>query len=128
VSRGAVKNPDRRRELREVEVPPLAAREMEPGTRAFRMGPCSVLVSRQANGWHLSIARKDRLPSWEEARDARYALVPDEATMALLLPPRADYVNVHEFCLQMYEVAPEWLATRDFPLSGAGSRRRPRLH
>ena len=34
----------------------------------------------------------------------------DEATMALLLPPRAEYVNVHDYCLQMYEIPGEYIA------------------
>jgi hypothetical protein len=42
-------------------------------------------------------------------RDVRYALIPDEATMALLLPPQSEYVNVHEFCLQLYEIPGEYI-------------------
>jgi hypothetical protein len=60
---------------------------------------------------------RGRLPAWEEVRDARYATVPDEATMALLLPPRSEYVNVHEFCLQLYEIPGEYIADhQDRPL------------
>jgi hypothetical protein len=73
------------------------------------MGACRIIVSQQRAGWHLSISREDRLPSWEEVRDARYALVPDAATMALLLPPRSEYVNVHAFCLQLYEIPSEYI-------------------
>jgi hypothetical protein len=110
VSQAAVKNPDRRRELHEVPIPQDVAQLLEPGTRAYRMGRCQILVSRQKVGWHLSVSKPDKLPTWEEMRDARYALVPDEATMALLLPPRSEYVNVHDFCLQMYEIPSEYLA------------------
>jgi hypothetical protein len=73
------------------------------------MGPCRIIVSQQKAGWHLSISRTDKLPTWEEVRDARYALVPDSATMALLLPPRSEYVNVHEYCLQLYEIPGEYI-------------------
>ena len=110
MSRGAVANPDRRRELREVDIPTHVAALLEPGSRAFRLGGCRVIVSKQRAGWHLSISRPGRLPSWEEVRDARYALVPDEATMALLLPPSSEYVNVHEYCLQLYEIPGEYIA------------------
>jgi hypothetical protein len=113
VSRGALKNPDRRRELRELPIPPAVAALLERGTRAYRLGRCQILCSHQAVGWHLSISRPDRLPSWEEIRDARYALIPDEATMACLLPPRAEYVNVHEFCMQLYEVPGEYVRALD---------------
>jgi len=104
VSKGATRNPDRRRELRPIAIPANVAAMLEPGTKAYRLGPCQVLVSHPRSGWHLSVSRKDRLPTWEEVRDARYALVPDEVTMALLLPPRAEYVNLHDYCLQAYEV------------------------
>jgi hypothetical protein len=109
VSRAALKNPDRKRELREIAIPPEVVALLEPGSRAFVMGGCRIIVSRQKPGWHLSISKADRLPSWEEVRDARYALVPDEATMALLLPPRSEYVNVHEYTLQLYEIPGEYI-------------------
>lgn len=109
MSRGAVENPDRRREIRQVPIPTHVAAMLEPDTRAYVIGRCRVLVSRQRAGWHMSISREDRLPSWEEIRDARYALIPDEATMALLLPPMGEYVNVHEFCMQLYEIPGEYI-------------------
>jgi hypothetical protein len=107
VSRGAVANPDRRRELRPVAIPPDVRRLLEPGSRVFTLGSCRAIVSQGATGWHLSISRPDRLPTWEEVRDGRYALVPDEATMALILPPRDEYVNVHEFCFHLREIPGE---------------------
>jgi hypothetical protein len=109
MSRAAIANPDRRRTPVEVPLPPGIAAILEPGSRAYKMGPCRILVSRQRAGWHLTISRPDRLPTWEEVRDARYALLPDEAVMALLLPPRGEYVNVHEFCLQLYEIPRAYL-------------------
>ncbi len=109
MSRAAVKNPDRRREMREIEIPVNVRPLLEPGSRAYTMGGCRIICSQQRAGWHLSVSRTDRLPTWEELRDARYELVPDAATMALLLPPRAEYVNVHEFCLQMYEIPGEYI-------------------
>jgi len=54
--------------------------------------------------WHISVSRERRHPKWEEIRDARYDLVPDEVTMAMLLPPKAEYVNVHEHCFHLWEV------------------------
>lgn len=109
MSRAAVRNPDRRRELRELPIPSNVRKLLEPGSRAYTMGGCRIIVSQQRAGWHLSVSHETRMPTWEEVRDARYALVPDEATMALLLPPRAEYVNVHEFCLQMYEIPREYI-------------------
>jgi hypothetical protein len=104
VSKAATRNPDRRREIREVPLGPAGSLPAMGGTKAYRMGACQILVSPGHDGWHLSISRPDRLPSWEELRDARYALVPEDVTMAMFLPPRSEYVNVHETCLHLYEV------------------------
>ena len=113
MSRGAVTNPDRRREIREYRLPGVVRRMNEPGTRGFAMGGCSILLSQQRVGWHMSISHPRRLPTWEEGRDARYQLIPNEAVMAMLLPPKSEYVNVHEFCLQLYEIPASYLDEQD---------------
>ena len=79
---------------------------LEPGTLAFGKGECLIFLSRHPkNGaYHLSISCKNRLPTWDELHDARYDLIPDDVTMAMILPPKAEYVNVHEFCFHIYQV------------------------
>ena len=81
------------------------------GMRVFVRGACSVLIRRdwieEQGGkecWHLSISCTDRYPTWDEIRDARYALLPGDVTMAMLLPPVAEYVNVHENCFHLWEI------------------------
>lgn len=54
--------------------------------------------------WHLSISHPGRYPSWDEVADVRYALVPDDVTMALLLPPSAEYVNAHPTCFHLWQI------------------------
>lgn len=54
--------------------------------------------------WHLSIAHTDRYPSWDEVADVRYKLVPDDVTMAMLLPPSDEYVNAHEHCFHLWQI------------------------
>jgi hypothetical protein len=54
--------------------------------------------------WHVSIAHEDRYPEWDEIADVRYALVPDDVTMALLLPPLGEYVNTHEMCFHLWQI------------------------
>ena len=54
--------------------------------------------------WHLSVSHNKRNPTWEEIRDLRYLLVPDEAMMAMILPSREEYVNVHKYCFHLYEI------------------------
>jgi hypothetical protein len=97
--------------LRQRPIPPMV-RELNPEARSFRsftLGDCSVLVaSEPAAGdgshlWHLSIAHPDRYPTWDEIHDARYRLVPDAVTMAMFLPPRDEYVNVHPNCFHLWQ-------------------------
>ena len=54
--------------------------------------------------WHISISHPDRYPTWDEIADVRYELAPDDVTMALLLPPRAEYVNAHDRCFHLWQI------------------------
>jgi hypothetical protein len=54
--------------------------------------------------WHLSMSHPSRYPTWDELKEARYRLLPDEIYMAQLLPPKADYVNLHENCFHLHEL------------------------
>jgi hypothetical protein len=105
--------------LVELEVPaPTAAL---PGRhRAYRSASgCHVIVglepARRAPGgiwvppdalelWHVSISHPHRYPTWDEVADVRYALVPDDVTVAMLLPPRADYLNVHPHTFHLWQI------------------------
>lgn len=68
-------------------------------------------------GWHLSMSHRSnhilsplgrpvpgRLPTWSEIVEARYRFCPDEAYMAMILPPKAEYVNLHPTTMHLYEV------------------------
>ena len=99
---------------------PAPTSQLPGDHRAYRSASgCDVIVAREPamaapagiwlppaelELWHLSIAHHDRYPSWDEIADARYALVPDEVTMAMLLPPRGDYVNAHEHCFHLWQI------------------------
>jgi hypothetical protein len=47
---------------------------------------------------------------------ARYELLPHDIDMAMLLPRPENYINVHEFCLQMIEVSADQHASCGRPL------------
>ena len=87
----------------EVQVPEVTLKEGNP-TRAFRRGKCNIMISDVDGIWHLSISTPDRLPTWEMVKKVRYDLLPDKATMAMLLPPKAQYVDVHPFCFHLWEI------------------------
>lgn len=74
--------------------------------RTYLMGDCSVVVTREWGEWHLSVSCKDRYPTWLEISRAWYRVIPDaaEITGALVLPPLAQYVNLHEFCMQVVQI------------------------
>lgn len=71
-----------------------------PGFRRYALDDCTILVDQEPVGkggrleWHLSISHPSRYPTWDEIKTARYELTPSDRTMALLLPPPGEYVNV----------------------------------
>ncbi len=76
-----------------------------PHCRAYRWGYVQVFVGQEPEiGWHLSISRPDKNPSWEEIKQARYDLLPDNVTMAMILPPMSEYVNIHQLCFHLYQI------------------------
>ena len=84
-----------------------ATRFAPPGSTVWESSTgCTAFAAREPEGWHVSVSHPKRLPSWDEMRTAREAMTPDEVTMAMLLPPRAQYVNVHETCLHLWQVEP----------------------
>jgi hypothetical protein len=75
-----------------------------PGV-VFRKGQVAAVVSIDDGAWHLSVSCKYRYPRWRELHDARYQLVPDEATMAQILPPKAEYVNCHPNTFHLWQIS-----------------------
>ncbi len=76
------------------------------GGRAFLWGECSIIVNKWPQGWHLSIAHPTRYPTWDEIRDARYEFLDDNLYMAIILPPKNEYVNIHKNCYHLHEIPP----------------------
>lgn len=74
--------------------------------RCYVLGECTVVVTRESDRWHLSVAHKTRLPTWDECAAAWYRCVPAAKTLcgSLVLPPLHEYVNRNEFCLQVCEI------------------------
>jgi hypothetical protein len=77
---------------------------IEADTKGYRMGLCSILISHSKYGWHFSIAHPKRYPTWDEVAKVRYELIPDNVNMAMILPPRSEYVNIHNYCFQCHQV------------------------
>ena len=81
------------------------------GATAYRTDSnCTILVATEPLGpngalrWHLSISHSRRYPHWNEIKEARYRLIPNEVMVALFLPPMEQYVNVHGNCFHLHQV------------------------
>lgn len=100
---------------RKMRVPPLLL-EQAPDMRAWQKevhdGHLSVFAGPEPGGFHLSIShrrsdgtrRPGRYPTWDEVHDARYRFCPLDATMAMLLPPQTEYVNIHETTFHLWQL------------------------
>jgi len=82
-----------------IQSPPMLAH-----ANCYAMGECRVVLAVEDNLWHLSISCPDRDPTWDEIATARYRLAPENVTMAMLLPPMREYVNLHEHVFHLYEL------------------------
>ena len=79
--------------------------------QCWRKGRLGVICARepvdQAKGsdvrWHLSISHLWRLPTWEEMGEAKDHLIPPDVFMCLPHPPREYWINLHNFCLHLWE-------------------------
>jgi hypothetical protein len=79
-------------------------------------GVLMAIVAQEEGKWHLSISHRlsivgpgnlpipGRYPTWDEIAHARYALLPDHLTFGILLPPKAEYVNLHPTTFHLHEV------------------------
>lgn len=83
--------------------PPVVLR-ISPTAKTFKCTNLTVMVAQEDSRWHLSISHPLRYPRWDEIKEARYDLVPNDVTMAMILPPQEQYVNVHPNCFHLHEI------------------------
>lgn len=88
-----------------IEFPKIGIAEVD-NAKAYASGGLRVLVSIDGpdKRWHLSISHPNRYPTWDEIKQARYDLTPNHVTMAQLLPPKEEYVNLHPNTFHLHEV------------------------
>jgi hypothetical protein len=79
--------------------------------RRVHDGTLSAFVAQEPPGWHLSISHRPnsfrsagRYPAWDEIAHARYELLPDDITVAMLLPPPDEYVALHDTTFHLHEI------------------------
>lgn len=103
----------------QVPVPPTIGGDVRCFQKDVEDGHLSVFSGPEPPGWHLSISHRSNLlgpmgrhattryPSWDEIADARYQFAPPNVTMAMLLPPKEQYVNIHETTFHLWQVPAE---------------------
>ena len=70
----------------------------------FKMGRCTIIVTKDLRRWHLSISTPNASPSYKEIKEARYKYVPDNVTMAQIFPSKSEFINLHPFCHHLWEI------------------------
>ena len=73
-------------------------------TGCYRMGEFVIIVSHEKCGWHLSVSKKNCLPTYDELKDIRYKYLPDRINACEIFPPRKKFVNVHPYCRHLFEM------------------------
>ena len=64
----------------------------------------SCCVESDGKNWvHLSVSRKNSIPTWGELVDVKEIFLGKNAVAIQVLPPRSEWVNVHPFCLHLYQ-------------------------
>jgi hypothetical protein len=59
---------------------------------------------KEGRRWvHLSFSRGDRVPDWEELKAIKGRFLGDEASAIQVFPPKSQWVNVHPYCLHLWQ-------------------------
>lgn len=57
--------------------------------------------------YHLSLSRVDRYPDWDDIVQSKELIMGDIDTM-MILPKKADYINVMNYCFHVWETPENW--------------------
>lgn len=87
-----------------VHLPDVIKSTLEDDVVAYKKSKLVIFIGTMPDGRkHLSISHPSRFPTWDEIKDARYALLPDDIDMAMYLPSQSKYVNVHNNCFHLFQ-------------------------
>lgn len=56
---------------------------------------------------HLSVSRRSRLPSWDDLKACRNIFFGPEVEVIQVLAPESEWVNVHNWCLHLWQRLPD---------------------
>ena len=95
----------------------LKGRRIPQGWKQEVFGPCgfvyflpSGLKIIESDGgkleygeWlHVSFSYPDHLPTWEDTGMVKRILIGPDDSAIIVLPPQAEYVNIHPYCLHLW--------------------------
>lgn len=63
----------------------------------------SAATEQDRRRWlHVSVARRDRLPTWDELTLVKSLWIGDDQDAFQVLPRASNYVNIHPYCLHLW--------------------------
>lgn len=82
-------------------------RDNQRGLYTHQLGNLSVIesvrVEQDGRRWlHVSIARRESLPTWTDMHLVKHVWIGDERTAIQVFPPASEYVNFHPHCLHLF--------------------------
>ena len=97
------------RELAPTVLPPTwrVATERGDGKAYMRADGLSVILSaaveQDGRRWlHVSLARRTRLPSWDDVRQVKELFIGRDRPAVQVLPAASRYINIHPHCLHLW--------------------------
>lgn len=85
----------------------------------LKHGQTVFVIASDGMGWeHVSVSRKDRCPTWEEMCQVKDLFWGPEDCVVQFHPPKAEYVNLHPFCLHLWRKTGEDIETPPMLLVG----------
>jgi hypothetical protein len=67
----------------------------------------TVIQSIDSGYDHISLSHPHRLPTWDEIKYMRNKYGDPNKFYVIVLPPMEFYLNLHEFCMHLWEVKSE---------------------
>ncbi|MDS6237441.1 DUF1827 family protein, partial [Clostridioides difficile] len=72
----------------------------------------NVIYSVENGKEHLTISNEKRFPNWNEIKYVRYKLMKPNKTIVQILPPKEEYINLHENCFHLWEIEDNAVPTK----------------
>jgi hypothetical protein len=89
-------------------------RDLDESCRGYQhvLDPLTVLISGQVESdgkrWlHVSCARSNRLPSWEDLKLVKETFIGKDKKAIQILPSESEYVNCNPYCLHLWHCVGE---------------------